>query len=284
MRKQTSLSFGLTLTVLLLAGWGCGQKKANVTADLSNATGQAAYNEQATASIAVANQALIDSTLTLPKVVLNNDGWVAIHADKGGVPGEIIGQVAVSAGEHKDVKVRVSVDGSNVTPIVHAMLHVDAGIKGTFEFPGADVPVTANGVAITGSFQVTKPVVDTKTSADIKVDVSGEVKPEVKVETKTEVKAEVKPAVKSFTITAKSWEFSPSTITVKKGDTVRLTIKSVDVEHGFFLPAFNVNADLQPGKTATVEFVADKAGTFSFKCNVLCGEGHGGMNGKLVVE
>lgn len=284
MRAQTALPLGLTLTVLLLAGWGCGQKAPTAANDLSNATGQPAYNEQTTASISVANQTLTDSTLTMPKVVANSDSWIVIHADKGGVPGDILGFTAVAAGENKDVKVRVTVDGSTVTPIVHAMLHVDAGIKGTFEFPGSDVPVTANGVAITGSFQVTKPATDVKTSADIKVDVSGQVKPEVKVETKTEVKAEVKPAVKSFTITAKSWKFSPSTITVKKGDTVRLTITSVDVQHGFFLTAFNVNKDLQPGKTVTAEFVADKTGTFPFKCNVLCGSGHGGMNGKLIVE
>jgi cytochrome c oxidase subunit 2 len=34
----------------------------------------------------------------------------------------------------------------------------------------------------------------------------------------------------------------------------------------------------------TVEFVADKAGTFTFSCSVYCGKGHRGMKGELVVS
>lgn len=92
------------------------------------------------------------------------------------------------------------------------------------------------------------------------------------------------PAVKSFNMTAKQWEFVPSTITVNKGDTVRLSITSTDVDHGFALSQFGVSANLQPGKTVQVEFVADKKGTFSFFCNVFCGSGHGSMRGSLVVK
>lgn len=90
--------------------------------------------------------------------------------------------------------------------------------------------------------------------------------------------------VKEFTMTAKNWEFSPSTITVNKGDTVKLHIKSIDVTHGFGLPDFGINENLAPGKTVDVEFVADKAGTFTFVCTVYCGSGHGGMKGQLIVK
>ena len=92
------------------------------------------------------------------------------------------------------------------------------------------------------------------------------------------------PAVKEFTMTAKRWEFSPSTITVKKGDTVKLTIRSIDVEHGFGLTAFNIDENLEPGQDMVVQFVADKSGTFGFSCSVYCGSGHSGMEGKLIVE
>ena len=85
-------------------------------------------------------------------------------------------------------------------------------------------------------------------------------------------------------MTAKRWEFTPSSITVNKGDTVKLTITSEDVTHGFNLPEFGVNAQLQPGKTIAVEFVADKTGTFSFFCSVFCGTGHSGMRGTLIVK
>jgi len=90
--------------------------------------------------------------------------------------------------------------------------------------------------------------------------------------------------VKSFDMIAKQFEFVPGTITVKKGDTVKLTITSTDVEHGITIPEFGVNQTIPAGQTATVEFVASKAGTFEFHCNVFCGEGHGEMKGKLVVE
>jgi len=90
--------------------------------------------------------------------------------------------------------------------------------------------------------------------------------------------------VKEFDVEAKKWEFVPSTITVNKGDTVKLHITSTDVGHGFALSAFGINKTLNPGVTVDVEFVADKAGSFPFFCNVFCGEGHGGMNGTLVVN
>lgn len=94
----------------------------------------------------------------------------------------------------------------------------------------------------------------------------------------------VEPQVVEISMTAKRWEFEPGTITVKKGQKVKLNIKSVDVTHGFALPDFGVSQRLEPGKEVTVEFTADKKGTFTFFCNVACGSGHSGMKGTLVVE
>mgnify|MGYP001568945141 CR=1 FL=1 len=90
--------------------------------------------------------------------------------------------------------------------------------------------------------------------------------------------------VKEFDMTARQWAFEPATITVKEGDTVRLNIKSKDVTHGFAIFEFDVNERLQPGKTTTVEFVADKKGEYTFFCSVQCGQGHRDMKGKLIVE
>lgn len=85
-------------------------------------------------------------------------------------------------------------------------------------------------------------------------------------------------------MTAKNWAFDPGTVTVHKGDTVKLHITSVDVEHGFSLPDYGINVKLDPGKTADVVFVADKSGSFGFRCSVMCGEGHRMMTGTLVVQ
>jgi len=90
--------------------------------------------------------------------------------------------------------------------------------------------------------------------------------------------------VKEFSIIAKKFEFVPGTITVNKGDTVKLNIKSEDVDHGIAIPEFNVKKDIPAGQEATVEFVADKAGTFPFRCSVYCGSGHSDMDGTLIVN
>lgn len=92
------------------------------------------------------------------------------------------------------------------------------------------------------------------------------------------------PNIKKFNITAKQWSFEPSTIIVNKNDKVILNIKSIDVTHGFALPDFKINEKIMPGKTVTVEFIADKTGEFKFFCSVPCGEGHGNMQGKLIVK
>jgi cytochrome c oxidase subunit II len=92
-----------------------------------------------------------------------------------------------------------------------------------------------------------------------------------------------RPAEKVIQVTAKKFEFTPGNITVKKGETGVLEIKSEDVKHGFNLPDFKVRAVLEPGKTATVRFTPDRAGTFTFHCDVFCGDGHEDMSGTLTV-
>jgi len=87
-----------------------------------------------------------------------------------------------------------------------------------------------------------------------------------------------------FKMTAKKYQFDPNTITVKKGEKVRLIITALDRDHGFKLEAFGINQKLKKGDPTTIEFTADKAGTFPFQCSEFCGFGHGRMKGKVVVE
>ncbi len=85
-------------------------------------------------------------------------------------------------------------------------------------------------------------------------------------------------------VTAKKYEFSPSAIHVKKGEHVKLVITAADHDHGFKLDAFQVDQLLKKGEATTVEFTADRAGTFPFECSHFCGLGHKKMKGELVVE
>lgn len=91
-------------------------------------------------------------------------------------------------------------------------------------------------------------------------------------------------AVHEIPMTAKKYEYTPSSIHVKKGEHVRLLITAVDHDHGFKLPAFDIQQELTKGDTTTIEFTPDKAGTFRFACSHVCGFGHRGMKAELVVE
>ncbi|MFA5797021.1 MAG: cupredoxin domain-containing protein [Candidatus Woesearchaeota archaeon] len=83
---------------------------------------------------------------------------------------------------------------------------------------------------------------------------------------------------------AYSWGFNPSTITVKKGETIKLEISATSETHSLTIQGYNVNSDtVSPGHDASVTFTADKVGTFEFFCSTYCGEGHNSMTGKLVV-
>jgi cytochrome c oxidase subunit II len=85
-------------------------------------------------------------------------------------------------------------------------------------------------------------------------------------------------------MTARKYRFDPPVVTVKQGDTVKLIITAVDHDHGFRLAAYGIDRKLPRGVATTVEFIADKAGTFPFQCSNFCGLGHSKMKGKLVVE
>ena len=72
---------------------------------------------------------------------------------------------------------------------------------------------------------------------------------------------------------------------VKEGDTVRIEFTSTDGFHDWVVDEFDAATErVSTGGTSTVEFVADKTGTFPMICQVFCGSGHGGMKGKLIVE
>jgi cytochrome c oxidase subunit 2 len=86
-----------------------------------------------------------------------------------------------------------------------------------------------------------------------------------------------------MSVTAKKYEFSPSVITVKQGQHVKLEVTALDRTHGLAIKDYNIDTDLEKDKPATIEFVADKPGEFTFKCSDFCGLGHGKMKGKLVV-
>jgi cytochrome c oxidase subunit 2 len=93
-----------------------------------------------------------------------------------------------------------------------------------------------------------------------------------------------KRGVHEIQVTLRKYEFSPASLRVRKGEQVRLIMTAVDHDHGFKLDDFNINQKISKGTTVIVEFTADKAGTFQFRCSNVCGLGHRNMKGTLVVE
>ena len=85
-------------------------------------------------------------------------------------------------------------------------------------------------------------------------------------------------------ITAKRFEFSPTVITLKKGEPVKLLLTSADVTHGFFLKPLKIDEVIQPGKTTEVNLTPQAAGTFLLICDHFCGVNHAAMNMKVIVE
>lgn len=75
--------------------------------------------------------------------------------------------------------------------------------------------------------------------------------------------------VQVVNIEAGSFYYKPNEIRVKKGQTVKVTLQSVDMMHNFVIDELNVDMPVvQNGNTGTVEFTADQAGEFEFYCSV----------------
>jgi cytochrome c oxidase subunit 2 len=84
-------------------------------------------------------------------------------------------------------------------------------------------------------------------------------------------------------IVAKKFSYTPSEVRLKKGEPVILELVSKDRIHGFNLPEFKIRKDVGPKEVTRVMLTPDKVGTFSFRCDVFCGDGHEDMTGTLVV-
>ncbi len=90
--------------------------------------------------------------------------------------------------------------------------------------------------------------------------------------------------VRTVEIEAGSFYYKPAQLRVKKGEKIKLILKSVDMMHDFNIDELGLKIPItKSGSTATVEFTADKSGTFEYYCSV--GQHRlKGQVGKLIVE
>lgn len=91
------------------------------------------------------------------------------------------------------------------------------------------------------------------------------------------------PQERIFEIDARQFAYSPAEFQVDTGDTVTIHLRSTDVVHGLYVDGYDISVEADPGQTQTLTFVADKPGSFRFRCNITCGAMHPFMIGKLTV-
>jgi cytochrome c oxidase subunit 2 len=80
------------------------------------------------------------------------------------------------------------------------------------------------------------------------------------------------------------WDFtypngaiSVDTLRIPYNRTIKLTIRSADVDHSWWIPALGGKLDAIPGKTNHLTFRATKLGTFPGQCAEFCGVLHAAM-------
>lgn len=90
--------------------------------------------------------------------------------------------------------------------------------------------------------------------------------------------------VRVVDITAKRFQFTPSEVTLRRGEKVKLVLRSEDAVHGFFSRALGIDTEIRPAAPTEVVLTPQVAGRFLTICHHFCGSGHGNMNLTFVVE
>lgn len=88
-------------------------------------------------------------------------------------------------------------------------------------------------------------------------------------------------SAKEFNITSSSFSFTPNSISVSKGDKVKLRVTNTEGTHNLVIDELGISKDTPLGETE-IEFTATKSGTFAFYCGI---DSHraSGMEGSIVV-
>ena len=79
------------------------------------------------------------------------------------------------------------------------------------------------------------------------------------------------------------WQWYP-VVKLKKGQTYRLHLSSLDLVHGFSLFPLNLNFMVLPGYEYVLTVTPTEKGEVYAVCNEFCGIGHHQMVGKIIVE
>jgi heme/copper-type cytochrome/quinol oxidase subunit 2 len=92
------------------------------------------------------------------------------------------------------------------------------------------------------------------------------------------------PNRRAITVHARDYRFTPARIEVMQDDLVKLTVESEDVAYSITIDEYRVSKRIPAGGSTTIEFRADRPGTFAFYSNMTSDVRHDDMRGELVVR
>lgn len=90
------------------------------------------------------------------------------------------------------------------------------------------------------------------------------------------------PAGSDVYLVARMWEWWPI-LELEAGQSYRIHMSSMDLQHGFSLQPININLQVHPGYELITTVQPTAPGEYGVVCNEFCGIGHHQMAGKLYV-
>jgi len=92
-------------------------------------------------------------------------------------------------------------------------------------------------------------------------------------------------------VTAQMWKWgfkysngkTTDSLYVPLDKAIKLNLRSIDVSHAFYIPAFRIKKDVYPNENRVVWFKAEELGEFDIACAEYCGLNHSYMYSKIKV-
>ncbi|MCG6938795.1 MAG: Sec-dependent nitrous-oxide reductase [Gammaproteobacteria bacterium] len=185
---------------------------------------------------------------------------------------------------------KLSIDRFNPVGPLHPQNHQLIDISGDkmellYDMP---LPLGEPHYAVAIKADKLKPVVRYKSGWNSRADEKSPYKSRAgREKTERSCDANGKCSVEVYGTTIRS-HITPEIIEVTEGDTVSLHFTNLeraeDEVHGFALYGQNVQLSIEPGKTASATFLADKAGVYPYYCTEFCSALHLEMQGYLLVQ
>ena len=180
-------------------------------------------------------------SVTVKLVTLSGSGYVVIHADADGSPGEVIGHSGVLTGVSESLVVTLD-RASKPGETLYAMLHGEDDDDGVYSFPDADAPLRdSNDKLLVVSFQVAGPA-DDEAMAGKEADEEGVMQDEEATDAGDSMGDK---AASNYVVTHDGSNFSSSSQTIKKGDSV--TFRNESTRELWPASAFHPTHPIYPG-------------------------------------